>query len=65
MELNDTTRRNLNWVVLVIASVLTVTTFVQILGGDRSALDWVAMVCWPFVAVCTGYELATHKRLHL
>jgi hypothetical protein len=61
----DQTRSVLNWLVLVISVALTAMNLVDLLGGDASWSVWLGIVCWPIVAVCTAYELVTHRRLHL
>ena len=61
----DQTRRNLNWVVLVISVALIAMNVIDLVGGDASWSVWLGIVCWPIVAACTAYELATHRRLHV
>jgi hypothetical protein len=61
----DQFRRNLNWALLGVSVALTVLNLVDLLGGDASWSVWLGVVCWPIVAICTAYELATHRRLHL
>ncbi len=63
--MSDSTRRRLNIVVLVMAVGLTVVNVVDLANGDASAWVWIGLGCWLFVAFCSAYELATHKRLHV
>ncbi len=63
--MSDSTRRRLDIVVLVMAVGLIVVNIVDLARGDGSTFVWIGLACWLFVAACTGYELATHKRLHV
>ena len=63
--MTESTRRYLNWFVLVISVSLIVVNLYDLAQGNSSVAVWVGMVCWPIVAGCTAYEMVTGRRLHI
>ena len=52
-------RRMLQWIVLVLAVVLTVIALVNIVNGESGLIPWIGLVCWPIVVAASAYNLVT------
>ncbi|PXW32414.1 UNVERIFIED_CONTAM: hypothetical protein DES50_103197 [Williamsia faeni] len=54
---NDALTRNLLVVVEIAAILLTAVAIYDIANGEHSLSVWVAIVCWPIVAIFNGVKL--------
>ncbi len=52
-------RRMLQWLVLVLAVVLTVVALVNLITGESGLVPWIGLVCWPIVVAASAYNLVT------
>jgi len=53
----------LNWITLVIGIALTVLAIYDITHGERSTSEWIAIVCWPIVAIGSAVQLTRLRKL--
>lgn len=52
-------RRMLQWVVLVLAVILTVVAVVNLVTGNGGFLPIIGVICWPIVVAASAYNLVT------
>ena len=52
-------RRVLQWLVLVLAVVLTIVSLVNLVNGESGFVPWVGLVAWPIVVAASAYNLVT------
>lgn len=57
------TRMRLNRITLVIGIALTVLAIYDITHGERSTSEWIAIVCWPIVAIGSAVQLTRLRKL--
>lgn len=62
MTTSTPTRVRLNWITLVIGLALTVLAVYDLLHGERSASEWIAIVCWPIVTIGSAVQLVRLQR---
>ncbi len=52
-------RRMLQWLVLVLAVVLTIVALVNLINGETGFVPWIGVICWPIVVAASAYNLVT------
>lgn len=60
--MTDESRKTVLWVVMVISIFLTAITIYDLVQGESTFALWVGVICWPIVAICTGYLLVQSGR---
>lgn len=61
-RLRNSSLRTLQWVSLVIGVLLTALALYDLSNGERSISVWVALVCWPIVAIASIVQLVRLRR---
>ena len=65
MTTSDTsraTRIRLQWISFVVGIALTVVAVYDIVGGQHNISVWIAIICWPLVAVLSAVQLVRLSR---
>ena len=57
MAIPEENRRKLNVFTFVVGAALTILAIYDLSIGERAASVWIAIVCWPIVAVGSAYQL--------
>lgn len=62
MTTNDSTKsaslaRNLLVIVLIVSILLTALAIYDMVNGEDGLSVWVAIICWPIVAIANGFKL--------
>ena len=56
--------RNLLIIVEIVSILLTAFAIYDIANGEHSFSVWLAIVCWPIVAIANGIKLYKLRRNH-
>lgn len=51
----------IQWLLLVISVGLTIATVVDLVGGATGSSLWIAVFCWPIVAVSAVIGIVRHS----
>jgi hypothetical protein len=57
--MTNSTRRNLQWLVLALSILLTASSLVNVIRGEGEFFAWIGLICWPILAVASVYNLRT------
>ncbi len=62
MATSAETRRRLDVFLFVVAAALSFMAIYDLAQGERATSVWIAVVCWPIVAVATCWRLFGPQR---